>query len=437
MKRGVFLLVPILVMVLSVFSACNGKDGSKAVAGSDAKAAAASAEKKVLIWCWDNSDRRKDMHAEFTKRTGIDVELFAVLAKDMAQKLQTTLASNGDMPDIAWCEATYRGKLLSLDIWEDTTKAPYNFDKSNVVDYLIPLETSEDGRWVGPECPSVGGMAYKRDLAKQYFGTDDPEELEKLFPTWDAFKKAGLEVQAKSGGKVFMMTSLGLALQFMKGQSNTPFIQNSKLNLENSMQPILQQLIEFKQSKVTDVLDIDSPEEGASYATNEHIFYPCANWSLVYTIRANDRNGQGRWGFMLPPGGAFPWGGTVMGVPKKGQRKENGVAYIKFFFGSEEGAILQRDRMGNFSPYKPLYQNPNFYTAQDEYFRGQDVQKAVAQRVLPAIKSPRVPSPYDQDINDVFNLAIKKINTGAAVTAASLVAESATELVNKNPAIKR
>jgi multiple sugar transport system substrate-binding protein len=279
-------------------------------------------------------------------------------------------------------------------------------------------------------------MAFKRDLAKQYFGTDDPAELEKLFPTWDAFKKAGLDVQQKSGGKVFMMSSLGMVLQIMKGQSTTPFFVNgNKLNLETSMQPILEQLIDFKKNKVTDILDSDSPEEGASYATNEHIFYPCANWSLVYSIRSNDRNGQGRWGFMLPPGGPFPWGGTVMAVPKKAVHKDTATTYIRYFFGSEQGAIHQRDFMGNFSPFKPLYQNPDFYSAEDEYFRGQNVQQVISQHVLPNIKGVRPPSRYDQDVNDEFNLAIKSINAGSNVTAVALIAGIKDDLINKNPEI--
>ena len=82
------------------------------------------ADREVTIWCWDTGDTRKQMHDEFTKATGIKVNLVAVESKDMTQKLQTTLASGGELPDIAWLEATFRGKLLSLDIWEDITADP-------------------------------------------------------------------------------------------------------------------------------------------------------------------------------------------------------------------------------------------------------------------------------------------------------------------------
>jgi multiple sugar transport system substrate-binding protein len=432
MKRREFFiaLALILITVSMVFAGGGRQQGGASLAAQS---------NEITIWGWDRSDRRQEMHDLFTKDTGLNVNISIVESRDMTQKLQTTMAAGGEMPDVAWCEATYRGKLLSLDIWEDTTVAPYNFDKTQVLDYLIPLETSEAGRWVGPECPSVAGMAYKRDLAKEYFGTDDPEELEKLFSDWPAFIRAGQEVQRKSGGKVFMMASLGSAANIMRGQSTEPFITGDKLTLENSMQPILERLIEFKRYGICDVIDAGTPEEGASYATNEHIFYPCANWSLVFTIRANDRNGAGRWGFMLPPGGPFPWGGTVMAVPRNGKNKLGGVTYIKYFFGSEVGARHQRDYMGNFSPFKPLYQQADFYSAKDEFFAGQDVQQAIAQRVLPNIKGVRPPSKYDQDLADVLNLAITSINasTGTSVTAANLIAQMKDELINKQPTITR
>ena len=82
---------------------------------------------------------------------------------------------------------------IFLDIWEDITKEPYNFDTSQVMDYLIPLETSESGIYVGPECPSVAGLAYKRELAKEFLGTDDPKELEKMLSDWDSFIEKGKE----------------------------------------------------------------------------------------------------------------------------------------------------------------------------------------------------------------------------------------------------
>lgn len=212
MKKKIITIFMASMLAVTSLAGCASSESEKG--GEDkAKEEGKSEEgdREITIWCWDTSDNGKNMNAGFTEATGIKVNMVAVESKDMTQKLQTTLASGGEMPDVAWLEATYRGKLLSLDIWEDITKDPYNFDTSQVLDYLLPLETAESGQYVGPECPSVAGMAYKRELAKEYLGTDDPAELETMLSDWDSFIEKGKEVKEKSGGKVFMLSSIGAA----------------------------------------------------------------------------------------------------------------------------------------------------------------------------------------------------------------------------------
>lgn len=232
-----------------------------------------------------------------------------------------------------------------------------------------------------------------------------------------------------------MLSSLGAAGQMLKGQSTEPFIIDNKLNLDASMRPILEKLVEMKQAGMIDVLDFNSAEEGASYARNDDIFYPCANWSLEFTIKSNDKDGAGRWGFMLPPGGPFPWGGTVSGVPKDAAHKEEAVEFLKYFWLTQKGGELNRDYVGNFTSYKPTYEDESFYSRPDDFFAGQDVLKVIAQDVLPNIKGVRLPSRYDQDIDDVYNLALKTINASpdGKVSVDELLASMADELLTKQP----
>ena len=110
----VLLTLAMLISVVACGNTANNTTGgtttasaSTAAEASTAPAATAPAgDKAITIWCWDNSDTRKQMHGDFTKEMGITVNLTSVLAIDMAQKLQTTLAAGGEMPDIAWSEAT-------------------------------------------------------------------------------------------------------------------------------------------------------------------------------------------------------------------------------------------------------------------------------------------------------------------------------------------
>lgn len=366
-----------------------------------------------------------------------------VQSQDMAQKLQTTYAADGDMPDIAWCEASYRGQLLSLPIWQDISKAPYSVDTSKILPWLIPLETSPTGTYVGPEAPSAGGMMYKRNLAKQYLGTDDPSEVAKLFPNWGAFIQKGIQVKQASKGKVFMLAGVGEAYTIFSGQTSTPFVIGTKLNLEQGMKPILQQLIQMKQAGILDVMDENSPALGASYTNNTDIFYPCASWSPDYTIITNDKSAAstGNWGFFVPPGGPFPMGGTMQGVPAKAKNKMGAVALIKYVFLTTQGAEDSRDLQGNFSPLKTTYNNPTFYNTstgdQTKIFGGQNFLETMSTDVFPKINvnNIRKPTKYDGDITDAANAAIKTINASSTgnVNVDDLISSMTKILLAEHP----
>ena len=235
------------------------------------------------------------------------------------------------------------------------------------------------------------------------------------------------------------MASLGDAYTIFYGQSSTPMVSGTKLNLKKGMEPILQRLIDMKKAGIVDVMDENSASLGASYADNTHIFYPCASWSPVYTIEANDKNGTGRWGVFVPPGGPFPMGGTVQGVPLKAKNKAGAAALIKFIFLTKEGSGYCRDLKGNFSPLKSVYDDSTFYVSAkpDPYFAGQDTLQFFSQQVFPKInsKNVRVPTKYDGDITDAANVAIKTINASANgnVNADDLIKSMQSDLISQHP----
>ena len=54
-----------------------------------------------------------------------------------------------------------------------------------------------------------GALFYRRSLAKEYFGTDDPAEIQELLVDFDKFTEAAAVVKEKSGGDTYMVASSG------------------------------------------------------------------------------------------------------------------------------------------------------------------------------------------------------------------------------------
>lgn len=401
--------------------------------GAAQTAAGGEERTPIEIWTWDIATCG-EIHEIFEEKfPQYKIVLTPVESSQMTQKLQTTLASGGQVPDICLLEYTHRGKLFQMDIWEDLSAEPYGYDTANVLDWLVPNETADSGAYVGPEYVAVGALAYKRDMTLEYFGTDDPEELQKMFPDWDSFMKAGIEVQKKSDGKVFMLPSVGSVGAMLKGQSQETYFDGEKINFNRSIKPVLETLIEMKKNKVVDMIDYGSPEEAASCGKNDHIFFECPAWALSQIIYPNDPEGAGRWGLMVPPGGGYAGTSASMGIPKGAKNKEGAAEYIKFFQSTMEGGALIRDYKSSLIPYKPAYEDTAFYSQKDPFFKDQDVWQVFA-NVAKNIKGVRPLNNYDQDFEDSYALAVKTINASdGQITAEELVDTMVEELTNKHP----
>lgn len=434
---SVMTAVAMLSGLLAGCSGGNGESDNKTSADvgnvQESKAGTEDDRIPIEIWTWDIATCT-EIHQIFEEKfPQYKIVLTPVESSQLTQKLQTTLASGGQVPDICLLEYTHRGKLFQLDIWEDISAEPYGFPSDQMLDWLVPNETDDFGNYVGPEYVAVGALAYKRNLTKEYFGTDDPEELQKLFPDWDSFIAAGVEVQEKSGGKVFMLPSVGAAGAILKGQSQETYFNGEKINFNSSIKPIFNQLIEMKQKNVVDMLDYGSPEEAASCSKNEHIFFECPAWALSQIIYKNDPDGAGRWGLMLPPGGGYAGTSASMGVPKGAKNKEGAAEYIKFFQSTIEGGALIRDYKSSLIPLKAAYEDTSFYSQKDPFFNNQDVWQVFA-NTAQNIKGVRPLNNYDQDFEDSYALAVKTINAnGGDITADEITETMVEELTNKHP----
>ncbi len=445
---GALLSLAILSVLLA---ACGGNDTNAGKSSNAAATPSATTETKessnaepaektaedysgtITLWGWDTNYYEKTF-AEFQKvYPNVKLEVTNVSTADYIQKIQTTLAAGGELPDLLAAESAYRGKLYEMDIWENLSGAPYNFDASSVFDYLTALTSNSKGEIVGIEQTlSPAALAYRRDLAKQYFGTDDPKELKAMFPTWDEFVAKGKEVKDQHG--VHMFSSLGDVNTILSAQSKTPIYDGTAVDVTGRIKPILDKVVQFRDAGIVGKLEQWSPQWNASYATGEAIFYPAANWSPQYLIKTNDADGEGRWGLMLPPEGPFSWGGTTFGITKNSKNKELAWLYIKWLLLSEEGANVSKS-LDFYVPLKSVYEDPGFASSPDSFFAGQDIGAFWIQEVVPAIDTPQI-SQYDSIVNDSTSLVMNVLNANAKETADNALGKLIEDLKGKLPEVE-
>jgi multiple sugar transport system substrate-binding protein len=361
---------------------------------------------EIVVWDWDEAFL-ETMVPEFNKHfPNIKVKYTVVNNNDYMQKLQSGIASGSEVPDVILGEIGYRGQLFDLDILDNLEQPPYNFSREELLDYLPPLLSNTKGELVGvDQSITPAGLAYRRDLAKQYLGTDDPDELSAMLTSWDVFIDKGREVLEKSGGAVTMIASFDDAYRVLKGQTERPYIDGTTINLTERMQGPFEILFRMRDTGIIGKYEGYTPGWNASFAKGDNIFYPLAPWSAKWNIQANDPDGIGRWGLIPAPEGGFTYGGTSIGVYKNSKNKEAAWAYIYFCYISSEGMEVNYHKLGNLPGVKSFYEKHRDWleagTELDKYF-GQNLSLTFYEKIVPEVAG-NTQTKYDSIVQTVFN----------------------------------
>ena len=420
MNRFTTIALTLLLAVTMLFSAtCASAEG--AISG------------KISLWGWEDSAFAEAIKLFNEQYPDVEVVYTPVSSSEYVQKIQMAIVSGTELPDVACLEIDSRGKLFTFDIWDNLENGEYDFDKNEVVDYLIPLMTNSKGEIVCVDwqlCPS--GIAYKRGLAKQYLDTDDPAELEELLPDWEAFIEEGKKVNAASSGTIKMFAGLGDVNRIIFNQITDPIVQNGAINVTETFGNLFGVQTSMRDAGISGNISIWSTAWAASFGDDMHIFYPCATWIPYFQIQANDPEGFGDWGIMSAPDGAYNWGGTAFAITKASQNKQAAWAFIKWMLFLTR-VLPSTRQLPSTPPSKRAYENGDYMSASNEYF-GQDLSKVFFDEFLADMKV-RPLSEYDVSLWDIVGLVTNEIMS-TDITAEAALEMARIEVQNKMPEVE-
>lgn len=389
----------------------------------------AMAEEQVTLtyWGWDSNYYQPMMDAYSAANPNVTFEATATEWGDMLTKAQQALASGSELPTIIPMDITLIGNWKKLGITDNLLD--YGLDTSVYNPALIEAATNADGEVIGlfeNVCPA--GIAYKRDMAKEYFGTDDPAELQEIFSSFDAYVEKGAEVAEKSNGEVFMFHSGQAVAEWLYFASDVANVTDDTINMTDKMTDVMGKLVQLRDAGAVDTYANGTPEANATYAAKNHIFYPCPDWALTYYIEGNDPDGSGNWGLIKAPQ-SYSHGGTAMGISSTASDAQKQAAYdfITWCVSSEEGAIIARDKAG-YITHDSSIANDEFCKRSDEaFFGGQDISSLYYKEIASEI-AIAAPSAFDNDIVSVRNDIAQQLMDDDAMTLEDAVAAAVEEL---------
>ena len=430
MKRRILSTLLAATMVVSMLSGCGAAEAEKTTGSTQDTSTGETSEDVVTLtyWGWDSNYYQPMMEAYSASHPNVKFEPTAVEWGDMLTKTQQALASGSELPTIIPMAITLINNWKKLDVTENLLD--YGLDTSKYSEVLIETATNDDGEVIGlfeSICPA--GIAYKRDLALEYFGTDDPQELQAMFSTYEAYVEKGKEVSEKSGGNVFMFHSGQAVAEWLYYASEVPNVEGDAINMTQKMEDVMGKLIALRDVGAVDTYQNGTAEANATYAGKEHIFYPCPDWALTYYIESNDPNGSGNWGLIKAPAG-YSHGGTAMGITKTATEEQKKAAYdfITWCISSEEGAAIARDKAGYITQDTTITADGTFSKRSDEaFFGGQDISTLYYKDIAAAIEIA-TPSSYDNEIESVRNDIAQQIMNDTGMTLEQATQAAVEEL---------
>jgi len=272
--------------------------------------------------------------------------------------------------DIIALDASFVKRYIDLpSSFEDLSSAPYNAELLNgkLVPYTIDVGRSSDGKIRALSHHSTPtGIGYKRELAKAYLGTDNPDDISKMFASSEKILETARKIKEKSSGKVKLFPNLWELLRIYIGSRSTGWVKNGELFIDPKIDEFMDLAKKLQAEGLVGNLDPWTPEWAFAIQDNEHFAWAMPTWGVPWIIDVNQDEqykNKGDWGIALPEFPTF-WGGTWMGIYSGSSKKELAWEFIKYITADTENskrlASLSGDFSSNMEAISQLAEDSNF-----------------------------------------------------------------------------
>lgn len=412
--KRIFTAILAGTMALSM-AACGGNDG-----GNDATDGGSTTPEKLVVWTL--AEDLKDFAAHYEEKTGIEVEVNVIAPADYPTKLNTSLGSKSDEVDIIVGEPQMLPDFFDAGFFADLSE----FDSAaqeKLVPYIYEAGKDANGtlRALSYQV-TPGSVIYRLDLAEEVFGTSDPDEISKLFSSYDAILDTAAKLQEK-GYCIFGDTG---ALRWF-ANANTPWVKDGKLQITEDALGYFDTAVELYQKEYVAFAPEWSAAWYASMAgelpvnagwtalediadgtpTTQIFSYIMPSWGAV-TIRDNAQDNIGNFG-VCKGISSFFGGGTFIGVNEYSKNKEAAMDFVEFCTLNEETAQWWIDESnGDIVSMKSVleankdYENPGFGNQKTYAFfmeQAENIDYSLITR-------------YDTEIGNAFGTAIVAVQNG-------------------------
>ena len=376
---------------------------------------------------------------EFADKYTVECTIIATDGGAYQTALDNALAAGGETaPDIYAAEAGFVLKYSQGDM--SKFASPYKdlgidvdakIKEADIAQYSVDIGTC-DGKVVALGYQATGCvMIYNAEVAKDVFGTDDPEEIEKITGAgsgnWDKFFEAAEKLKEKGYAAVSGPSDIWNAVE---KSADKPWLVDGQLTID----PKREKYLDIAKTLKDNGWSNDSESWNEPWYTDMKgegpqkvfaFFGPA--WLINYVMIGNSGGNKigegtyGQWRVCAPPVGFF-WGGTWIFANKDTNKKEGVAELLEWITLDCSDTGLQYLWANGLVDWD---NDPNTTTAKDTVASAVVMAKSDGsldfcgrQNVFPAFingnkyASAKALTPYDDMIGGYFEDAAEQYATG-------------------------
>jgi len=438
MKKKLVSLLLVCVMAIMSLVGCGTK------AASTTKVQTAETQGKVLnIWCWNTEfQSRFESYFSTSGKLPADIKVnFLVTPSDNnayqnaldAKLLQQDAAAADDKIDIFLVEADYALKYVNTDYTLDVVNdiGLTKDDLSQQYQYTKDIVTNPSGIQKGVSWQATPGLfAYRRSIAKDVLGTDDPAKVQAQLSNWTSFNTVAASAAAK-GYK--MLSGYDDSYRTFSNNVAAPWVDsNNKINVDVNLMKWVDQTKTFTDkgyNNKTSLWDATWAKDQGPSGNVFGFFY--STWGINFTLLGNslatptkeggkEEVGNGIYGDYAVCEGpqSYYWGGTWICAAKG----TDDIPLVKDIMQTMtcDPTVAKtittdtQDYTNNMAAMTSIASS-NYSSA----FLGGQNHIALFASVAPKINMSNI-SPYDQGLNEEFQKAFKDYFNGNVDKAKAL-----------------
>ena len=402
------------------------------VFGIASLALAEDAGKVLKFYAW-NEEFKGFFEKYYTLPEGVTVE-WVLNPSDggvYQQKLDDALM-NGEQVDMFLAEADYIQKYADSEFTQDIVAMGVT-DFSNAYEYTVKAASDANGVVKGVSfqcCPSA--LIYRRSIAKDVLGTDDPAEVQAALDSWEKFEAVADEAKAKG---YYMTASFAETYRPFSNNCTSAWVdEENNLQYDAQIEAWIAQTEKFIENGYTLTAGIWDEEKNVQmFADGKTMCFFGPAWYFNFCMgNAQDpeKGCPGDWAICEGPAAHF-WGGTWLMAPAGTENADIVADIMNTFINNEEVCTALVANEAQFSNNKAV--NAKF-AADESYgsaFLGGQNDVAVFAAMTDNIKWENH-TIYDQFMNEGLQNAMQEYFKGT-VTKEEAYAKFYTELAEKCP----